>query len=454
MKVCCIFLVVFFSAHSLSAQRCLDFEPYTPFDETTLEDVPLLRVNLVFHIIQHSKKTPKNLTYGELGFLDSVMYYCNVFFRYLEQPTLKPTKDIPFFTDTRIRLNVKDIKFYQDSVDWKRFYYGPLINRQWPWQIDSISIEQNAFFIKTNQAKKLKALADSIQIIEGGFNNGMYHVLDTEWDTENKQTKVILKESFRNDFQLGKFTYFQKYDKNCYPDLWQKYTDSDSSAIHIFLTGSDVYNGAFGCGPSPYYLNFTNMSPPGTYPTAQLLAHEIGHCLGLFHTDRPQFDDLPKTDRFCSCSCNEEGVSNNIMGYNLCRRYLSPKQVGHIHRAYNTEPAKIKCRTECLYDASATTYVSGRKTWERGYVMPGDLVLKRGATLAVNCLLSMPEGSTIYLEKKSKLIVNGTIMNACGGNWNGVKTLNKHGKVKQKPVKPHQHGLLVVNPSGKIENVR
>lgn len=356
----------------------------------------------------------------------------------------------PFFRDARIKLHVTDIKFYQDSVDWNRLYYGPFISKTWPIKIDTVNLSGNAVYFKSNETRRLMR-ADSVQLIEAGRNNGVYRIKQVVF--EDGFTKLYLKEPLQTYFHGGRLTYFQKYDKNCFPDLWQKYTESDSSALHIFLTGSHTEKGSFGCGPSPYYLNFSNIHLSGVYGAAQLLTHEIGHCLGLYHTDYPQFDDLPRADRFCSCPCDSTEVSNNIMGYNTCRRYLSPKQVGHIHRRYNTDPTKIKTRMECIYNPKEVRYVMGKQQWNRGYVLPGDLVVKKGAVLEVNCMLSMPEGSTIYLEKKAKLIVNGVITNACGGTWNGIKTLSRFGRTRAKTLKPHQRGELILNAGGVIESV-
>ena len=81
-------------------------------------------------------------------------------------------------------------------------------------------------------------------------------------------------------------------------------TNSDKNSIHIFYTGSTVAKPAFGCGPSPYFLNVSRVLFNGGYATAQLTAHELGHCLGLRHTNVPQFDDLPPSDKFGWINCD------------------------------------------------------------------------------------------------------------------------------------------------------
>ena len=137
--------------------------------------------------------------------------------------------------------------------------------------------------------------------------------------------------------------YLKKVDKNCSKDNWMKHAKEDKNYLHVFYTGASKKGPAFGCGPSPYFLNVSKVISNGGYATAQLTAHELGHCLGLRHTNTPQFNDLPKSDKFGWINCNNTNTSNNIMGYNLCRNYLSPLQIAYIHYRYST--VKELCNT-------------------------------------------------------------------------------------------------------------
>ena len=128
------------------------------------------------------------------------------------------------------------------------------------------------------------------------------------------------------------YKYFKKVDKNCSRDNWVRFT-SENRDFCVFHTGASSPVPAFGCGPSPFYLNVSKFLENGRYATAQLSAHELGHCIGLRHTNTPQFSDLPIVNLLGNC--NSKDVSNNIMGYNLCR-ITCPNAIGYIHQRYST----------------------------------------------------------------------------------------------------------------------
>jgi hypothetical protein len=111
----------------------------------------------------------------------------------------------------------------------------------------------------------------------------------------------------------------------CSPYWYDNFGVNKRKEFNIFILG---HNGG-GCGPSPFYFNFRGSEAPGTDPNGnwamiQILAHEMGHCLGLWHTYQP--DPIPDTTTDLSVGwfpSNSTTTSNNVMSGNTDRNHFS-----------------------------------------------------------------------------------------------------------------------------------
>lgn len=203
----------------------------------------------------------------------------------------------------------------------------------------------------------------------------------------------------------------------------------------------------FGCGPGKSYLNMSNVYQSHSWAAAQLIAHEIGHCLGLSHTDYPQFPDLPANDKFGWLACDSTAVSNNIMGYNICRNYLSPMQIGFVHRTFNTKPDYINLTRNKMYDPKKVMYLDSSLTLKRNLVISGDLVIKRGCTLTIKSIVCITEQTKIIIEDKAHLIVDGGSISVLDKKTNAnVIYCRRQGSSK----KPKKKGTIKAINNGKI----
>ncbi|HAA00392.1 MAG TPA: hypothetical protein PK637_02750 [Flavobacteriales bacterium] len=435
--------------YAIAQSPCSTPENYIPSG-----DEPEVIVRVKLHVVQYSKTDPRNYTEKDTAALKQQFDLINLFYNEMEAPTLKPTKEVDHLRSARIRFQVVEIRFHQDERLWDRIGLHPAENRQLPAAIDSISSGRKEIWIAGNHMyrignKKAQFRREGMQHLDMQFDTAFFH-------REKKMTKIIFRESVPVEYAQGKITFYMEEDKNCHDDLFHNLAQSDSSYLHVFYTGASARKMAFGCGPSPYYLNVSNYTNGGEWANAQLSAHELGHCVGLSHTDFPQFDDLPKKDKFGFIDCDSIEVSNNIMGYNKCRRYLSPKQIAWVHQEYSLKPYRIRTTAYCTYNPQYTWTIRKNTTWNRAMVIGGDLVIRKGKTLTVNCMVSLPEGAHIILEEGAKLILNGNVItNNCGGTWNGVLYCRKFSgdKSRLKPVKKKKGNVQLQN-GGRFERMQ
>ncbi|MEC8603666.1 MAG: hypothetical protein VXY47_04885 [Bacteroidota bacterium] len=449
-----IFLVIlmFFHVKSYFTQHPGSIEDYIPYEYSSYSTHPILTLKTILHIVYRTKDDPNNIMANNHRFIDQQFTWINNSYKNLKQPTLLPdNKKVHYIPDARIRFRLDTIIIHYDSVAWNRIYYGVAMNGSFPLPIDSINIELNTVVVSGNWTNTLNSRSDSLSIGGSRKNNGIYHPLSIK--CENNRTYIVLEEPLKSSESSGYLTYFKKIDKNCWRDNWEKLAGSDSNAIHIFYTGATSTQPAFGCGPSPYFLNLSKLNLNGDYASASLTAHELGHCLGLRHTNYPQFNDLPERDKFGFIPCDSIAVSNNIMGYNKCRNYLSPKQIGFIHQNYSNDESLIQTTANGEYDPTKSIKIKLNTTWNKAILISGDLIIKPRKTLVVKNVVSMAENSTIFLCRKAKLVVDGTLVtNNHNKKWKVIVLCKSFLKKDKKPSKKINFGQVIFKNGGALKN--
>ena len=403
-------------------------ESYIPFDTCKFSSHPILEIKVWVHVLQLSAETPKNISKDSSYFIDEQFQWINKIYSNLKPPSRKNSNnERPYIKDSRIQFLVDTISYHVDSVGWERMEIGMEKDSNRWLEILEINADSNSITIK-GVRNNFSPILDSLKIFGTNSNNGILHTSYAK--KKGRNTVIYIKETLRvSEGRVGFISYFKKVDKNCNKDNWVKFANENKEFLHVFYTGASSSVPAFGCGPSPFYLNVSKFLDNGRYATAQLTAHELGHCIGLRHTNTPQFSDLPRKDKFGWVNCDSNDVSNNIMGYNLCRNYLSPMQIGHIHYRYSTIN-ELSLTTNNLMSNSSKIVIKKNTNWDKNILSKGTLIIKKNKTLTISKNILMPKKGVIVLEKNSKIIVDGGRIYSPSKNWNGI--IRKKGKAKNK----------------------
>jgi hypothetical protein len=403
-------------------------ESYIPFDTCKFSSHPILEIKVWVHVLQQSAENPKNITKDSSHFIDEQFQWINKIYSNLKPPSRENSNnERPYIKDSRIQFLVDTISFHVDSVGWERMEIIMEKDTNRWLEILEINADSNTITIK-GVRNNFRPILDSLKVFGTNSNNRILHTSGAK--KEGRNTVIHIKETLSvSEERVGFISYFKKVDKNCNKDNWRRFTNENKEFLHVFYTGASSSVPAFGCGPSPFYLNVSKFLDNGRYATAQLTAHELGHCIGLRHTNTPQFSDLPRNDKFGWVNCNSNNVSNNIMGYNLCRNYLSPMQIGHIHYRYSTIN-ELSLTTNNLMSNSSKVVINKNTNWDKNILSKGTIIIKKNKTLTVSKNLLIPKNGFLVLEKNSKIIVDGGRIYSPSKNWNGI--IRNEGKTKNK----------------------
>ncbi|MDQ3073045.1 MAG: hypothetical protein M3Q97_07275 [Bacteroidota bacterium] len=334
--------------------------------------MPVKRVRLVIHTFAKDDGT-EGFTDSSVHkeFINSVINHMRWFYHDIQKmepyPAGKSFRHIP---DSRIRFVVDTILFYRNSQDWDFLKDAVYIN---PKNGDTTFMDGRAF----NGADKLHRK----------------YVADTN-----------LMNMRQRDSSLHIF-FLRAHGKY-----------SGKGIAHAL--GSKKW--VFILDPYKDYLLDKNHWAPG-----MLLAHEVGHALGLNHPyGSTPCIDLPVTPR---------GGTNNIMDvWPNQGRALTPCQMGYLHWALSghlrdIHHAVIKDWTIYHLDSVMRITACDTVVWERNQFLWGDLIIEPGAKLVVKCTLSMPPGSRIVVEPGGYLDVNAAITSLSGQQWQGIFVQRKRG---------------------------
>src|SRR5690554_2010688 len=260
---------------------------------------------------------------------------------------------------------------------------------------------------------------------------------------------------------MGDYSRFLNFAVNpeCEINIFYFYTANQGGGAayqnprFIFMGGSDTTSLPWVGGS--YWANM------------QLLAHELGHTIGLPHTfpgnagcGDDMFDDtyFPDENRdWKDCGINETyaqcgggvGISNNIMGYNKCRSYLSPKQIAYARYSL-LRNGRNYLKTN--YDYSKTIIINNNEIWNESKLINGDLIVKTGNALTIKCKVIIEPGAKLIIDEG---LLTSSSTSSCSEEeyyWQNIQVYGTSNKNQFPEHNPTHQGLLVMKNGGIIEN--
>lgn len=188
------------------------------------------------------------------------------------------------------------------------------------------------------------------------------------------------------------------------------------------------------------------------WSAAGILAHELGHCFGLKHSDLDQCND--------EVTENHTGVwdsCNNVMSYNNSQKAWTPCQLGYAHYYLNNAGYDLVDKSiYCSKNPDSTIIIqSGQHiVWNSSRSLISDVIIEPNASLTIKCKIRMPSSAKIIVKQKGRLIVDdGQITNACDGKmWHGIEVWGTYAQHQTPASNPTYQGRVELKNGAIIEN--
>lgn len=303
--------------------------------------------------------------------LNQIVAWMNDYFAHNRQPS-DPIAGVPFISDTKIRVELAGIFFYQNDALWSIGIGGSII-------MD---------YLASNYPERLNAI--NINITGGEYIGAAGYATGASWNT-NALNYIVTFNNEANPVSDYAFAGHLVHEINHCFDLYHTYGVSccpetcNSNDIDFLADVFDI-NAPNWCGTT----------------TCSVCYHQAGWSCDPFDPSN-----------YCT---------NNTMGGTQAAGYYSPKQMGKVHRALSLKSCRKYVKSNCY--TAIPKLITQNETWDFNTRIYSDIIVKTGATLTLSCKLYMPPTSKIIVERGAKLIVNnGLISDIANQMWEGIVVL-------------------------------
>lgn len=216
------------------------------------------------------------------------------------------------------------------------------------------------------------------------------------------------------------------------------YTDNDKASAFC-----DLFPSESNLTQNSAIISFGGYDDPGKdSPLAMLLIHEFGHAMDLYHTfELPQYklgadylSDVYNTTwwNYCNpptnyaCAHEKDGdpfdnnrhTTNNIMGNSVIAGYLSPLQIGTMHRALALK--SVRKYVKEMNSSVNNLVVNQNEIWDFDIQLYQNMLVTNGATVNLICKVAMANNAIIKVDPGATLVVSGSLLSSWGSMWSGI----------------------------------
>lgn len=147
---------------------------------------------------------------------------------------------------------------------------------------------------------------------------------------------------------------------------------------------------------------------------------------------------------------NTDSCTNNLLAGN--GRYLSPKQIGVMHRNLSLKSVRKYVIPPTILEPEPIE-ISDNQIWDFDYQVYSDVVVKSRGSLTVTCNVRFPEDTKIIVEPNAILTIDGGRLTNWGDNrWDGIYVSGNTNASQSG--NPSLFGKVILKNNAKLEHAQ